>query len=566
MLFKQLKHYGQYLIANSGRQLLVGFVLLLVAAITEGLGLFMLLPVLAALTGEGSVTSQLPTFFQRLPQLVSPATLLLLFFGLLCLRAGIIFVRENYLAFIRLHTSDKLRADLFQAMLYSGWRYSSQVPHEQSVEQLTTGIQRVGMATFFLLKIATTSILLITYFFVALTLAPLAVLLALLLGGATLFLLRGINLTALSLGENLTHTQRQLYNRVLFYLNGLKTIKTFQQEPQQVKTFVQQQQLLRDNQLGYQRKTGRNQLLFSIITAAMVCIMAYGGLFWLHLPLATLTLLVVIFIRLMPLLSEMQNNLQRLLHTLPAFTDVYRSLLAFRAQAEPTAGCRTFPLPCYEISLQHACYHYPSGRGINQLSLGLPVGKVTLLKGPSGSGKTTIADILSGLVTLQQGQLCIDGTPVTDGERLAWRQQVVYITQEPFLFDATIRENILWGALAAGAQLTDEQLTAICQQAAATFIFDLPLRLDTPVGERGIALSGGQRQRVILARALCRKPSLLILDEASNALDSETEHIWLSNLRQLTPQLTVLLISHRADAVNWADHIIDLNERNENVG
>ena len=188
-----------------------------------------------------------------------------------------------------------------------------------------------------------------------------------------------------------------------------------------------------------------------------------------------------------------------------------------------------------------------------------------MLKGPSGSGKTTIADILSGLVTLQQGQLCLDGSPVKDAERLAWRQQVVYITQEPFLFDATIRENILWGALEAGEQLTDDQLTAICQQAAATFIFDLPLALDTPVGERGIALSGGQRQRVILARALCRKPSLLILDEASNALDSETEHLWLSNLRQLTPQLTVLLISHRADAANWADHIIDLNERSENV-
>lgn len=555
---KQLTQYGRYLATTSGRQLVIGFGLLLLGAITEGLGLFMLLPILAALTGEGTVTAQLPMLFQQLPQFVSPALLLLLFFLLLCCRAGIIFVRENYMALIRLHTSDRLRADLFNAMLHSRWRYSSQVPHEQSIEQLTTGMQRVGMATFFILKMATTSILLITYFVVALTLAPLAVLLALLLGGGTLFLLRGINRTALDLGERLTQTQRQLYNRVLFYLNGLKTIKTFQQESAQASAFEQQQQLLRENQLNYQRKTGRNQLLFGTITAAVLCLMAYAGLFWLNLSLASLTLLVVIFIRLMPLLAEMQNNLQRLLHTLPAFTDVQHSLELFRAQAEAKADNVEVLAPEVEIALRDAGYHYASGRGVTGVSLFLPVGKVTLLQGPSGSGKTTIADILSGLVSLQQGQLCLDGSALSESGLLAWRRQVVYITQEPFLFDATIRDNILWGAAGTGQSFTEAQLKALCEQAAASFIFDLPLGLDTPIGERGVALSGGQRQRIILARALCRKPSLLILDEASNALDSETEQTWLSNVRQLTPTLTVLLISHRADAARWADHIIDL--------
>ncbi|MCF4009292.1 ATP-binding cassette domain-containing protein [Rheinheimera sp. UJ63] len=565
MFFNQLKQYIRYLIATSGRQLVVGFCLLLIAAITEGLGLFMLLPLLGALTGDSSVTAQLPAVFQTLPQLVEPAILLLLFFLLLCFRAGIIFVRENYMALIRLHSSDQLRATLFNAMLHSRWQYSSQVAHEQIIEQLTTGMQRVGMATFYVLKIATSAILIITYLFVALKLAPMAVLLALLLGGGTLFFLRGINHNALNLGESLTQTQRQLYNRVLFYLNGLKTIKTFQQESVQASTFAQQQLLLRDNQLNYQRKSGRNQFLFSIITAAVVCIMAYGGLFWLTLPLATLTLLVVIFIRLMPLLLDMQNSLQRLLHTLPAFTDIHQSLMLFQRHAESGNATVNLAAPQVEIALRDACYRYPSGRGVSHVSLYLPVGEITLLQGPSGSGKTTIADILSGLVNVQQGQLCLDGKALDDLALLAWRQQVIYITQEPFLFDATIRDNIVWGSAFAGQHDTDEQLRDICEQAAATFIFSLPEGLDTTVGERGIALSGGQRQRVILARALCRKPSLLILDEASNALDNQTEQIWLDNLKQLTPHITVLLISHKEDAAQWADHIVEVKQENINA-
>jgi ATP-binding cassette subfamily C protein len=189
---------------------------------------------------------------------------------------------------------------------------------------------------------------------------------------------------------------------------------------------------------------------------------------------------------------------------------------------------------------------------------------VTAVVGPSGAGKSTIADLVNGLLQPTRGRLLLDGRPLSSAEIRQWRRQVGYVGQETVLFHQSVRANLLW----AQPEATDADVREALLLASAGFVYDLPGGLESIVGDRGILLSSGQRQRISLARALLRKPTLLILDEATNALDVENEARVLESIREAVAAtrhsdhagLTVLMIAHRASAVRRADRIFELED------
>ena len=175
------------------------------------------------------------------------------------------------------------------------------------------------------------------------------------------------------------------------------------------------------------------------------------------------------------------------------------------------------------------------------------------LVGPSGAGKSSIADLLTGLYSPTAGQIQIDGTPLEQLELAGWQQRLGVVSQDTFLFNATIAENISFGC--AGASLA--QIKAASQVAqAAGFIESLPDGYDTLVGERGYRLSGGQRQRLSMARAILRDPELLILDEATSALDTQSERLVQEAIESFQESHTVLVIAHRLSTIVRADQIL----------
>jgi ATP-binding cassette subfamily C protein len=196
-------------------------------------------------------------------------------------------------------------------------------------------------------------------------------------------------------------------------------------------------------------------------------------------------------------------------------------------------------------------------RGID---LAIEAGTVTAVTGPSGAGKSTIADLSNGLLLPTRGRLLLDGQVLDPGAMRVWRSQVGYVGQDTVLFHQSVRENLLW----ARAEATDEELREALLMASAGFVYELPGGLESVVGDRGILLSSGQRQRISLARALLRRPTLLILDEATNALDVENEARILDAIRDAVRErrgeLSVLMIAHRASAVRRADRIFELED------
>jgi len=179
------------------------------------------------------------------------------------------------------------------------------------------------------------------------------------------------------------------------------------------------------------------------------------------------------------------------------------------------------------------------------------------LVGSSGAGKSSIADLLVGLFDPTEGQILIDGTPLNDFDLISWQQHLGVVSQDTFLFNASIADNISHGSPNA----TKAEIAAAAEKAQADgFISDLPEGYETLIGERGYRLSGGQRQRLSLARAILRDPELLILDEATSALDTQSERLVQEAIDQFERQHTVLVIAHRLSTIVKADIICVLDK------
>jgi ATP-binding cassette subfamily B protein/subfamily B ATP-binding cassette protein MsbA len=191
----------------------------------------------------------------------------------------------------------------------------------------------------------------------------------------------------------------------------------------------------------------------------------------------------------------------------------------------------------------------PALSGIN---LTIEKGRTIALVGPSGAGKSSIADLLTGLYEPTAGMILIDGKDMSEIDLPSWQHRLGVVSQDTFLFNATLAENIAFGT----AGVSREQIEHAASLAqAADFISELPMGYETQIGERGYRLSGGQRQRISLARAIVRNPDVLILDEATSALDSHSEQLVQQAIESFERRSTVLVIAHRLSTIVNADSI-----------
>ena len=206
------------------------------------------------------------------------------------------------------------------------------------------------------------------------------------------------------------------------------------------------------------------------------------------------------------------------------------------------------------IELDNVSLSYTPGStpAVSNVNLTIPRGHTLALVGASGAGKSSIADLLAGIYTPTNGRILVNGADLSSFDLLSWQQKLGVVSQDTFLFNASIAYNISFGTPGA----TIQEIEAAATKAQATgFISSLPSGFDTIIGERGYRLSGGQRQRISLARAILRNPELLILDEATSALDSQSEQLVQQAIEQFERQHTVLVIAHRLSTIVNADMI-----------
>ncbi|HAZ07882.1 MAG TPA: hypothetical protein DCZ01_05005 [Elusimicrobia bacterium] len=297
-------------------------------------------------------------------------------------------------------------------------------------------------------------------------------------------------------------------------------------------------------------------LAFEPLGFMMALAILYAGLTRFQIPLSSLFILLYILKSGSGLAMTVMNEKNRLENVAPALEQIDRLESEALRMAQPT-GLRRFERLEREILFEGVRFSYPDHEAtLKDVTLAIPKGRMTALVGRSGSGKTTFIDLLLGFYQPQAGRITVDGVPLGEFDILSWRRRLGFVPQDPFLFRASIRENLLW----ANANAAPEEIEQACAAAnASEFIAQLPNGLDTVVGDRGVRLSGGQRQRIALARALLRKPELLILDEATSALDGHSELLIQKSVELLSKSVTVVAIAHRLSTIKRADriHVLD---------
>lgn len=261
------------------------------------------------------------------------------------------------------------------------------------------------------------------------------------------------------------------------------------------------------------------------------------------------------FLRIMPSLNQLSTNWMQLMGVLPNLETLYSVLTSDTQQIQD--GQRELTGFQESIRFQDVTFFYP-GRAqvLKDFTVEFKKGKQTAIIGPSGAGKTTIVDLIIRLFDPNAGKILVDGSDLREVRITSWLKRIGYVSQDTFIFNATLAENIT-----LGLEVGREDILRAAQEANAhEFIMQFPQAYETVVGDRGMKLSGGQRQRIAIARALIRRPEILILDEATSSLDTVSEAVVQEAINNITKNHTVITIAHRLSTVRHADEILVLDE------
>ena len=259
--------------------------------------------------------------------------------------------------------------------------------------------------------------------------------------------------------------------------------------------------------------------------------------------------------RLLPTLSQVLNSFMSIKLNRPIVSNLYVELGLPKSKATTQKMKTKF---ADSIKIEELCFSYANTDrdALNDVSIHIRRGEAVGLIGSSGSGKSTLVDVLLGLLDPTEGRVVVDGLDIRENLRW-WQDQIGYVPQSIFLIDDTLRRNVAFGL--PKDQINDNAVnSAICSAQLEEFVASLPEGMETVVGERGVRLSGGQRQRIGIARALYNNPEVLVLDEATSSLDTETEHGVMQAVQALQGNRTVIIVAHRLSTVEYCDRLYRL--------
>lgn len=532
-------------------------------ALTEGVGLLLLVPLLDVVGVDvgagaaGALATWTAAAFAAVGLEPSLEVVLAAFVSVTIAHAGLLAASLVLNPRLEQRYALALREQLHAAVLAARWSYFGKRRIADVLHALTGEADRAATAVSHLLLVSTSLLITSVYVVIALRLSAPLTLLVGTCGAALLYLLRGRTRRSAALGDEYVAATRRQFRIASDSLNGLKVLKSLGAEDRAAAAFGASARARIATYVELLEGFARSKIVLDAGAAIMMSVLLLVAIRVLRTDGATLLLLIVLFARLMPRVIGLQAAAQTVAANFASVDTILTMTDECRAQAEPPA--RTAPPVdiSREVSLQRVSFTYPDGTiALRDVTLAIPAGRFTAIVGASGAGKSTIADLLLGLLTPGVGRILVDDRPLDEGDVAGWRRGIAYIPQDGFLLADSVRDNMRW----AHPSATDEEIwTALERADAAGFVRRRAAGLSTAVGDGGTQFSGGERQRLALARGLLLEPRILVLDEATSALDLATERQILETVAALGTAVTRVVITHRLPAIRHADviHVLE---------
>ncbi len=547
-----------------GRRLGVTVALMIAGGLLEGVGLALLVPVFSLLAPEAGgrwqrVIVDMLTgagFDTRTEQL---AVVLAAFCTLVVVRAVVLARRDRMMSDLSLGFVDHRRLMIVTDLALARWSALARLRHARIAHILSSEITRLALACSILMQILAATIMLAVQAVLLILLSPLVASLMVALALLGLLLLIPLSRRAAVIGKSTTRFAFRIVGEAAQFLGGLKLAVAHDMADAFVRQIGEESEALRIQQDAQQRFQSHAAIASTSI-ASLVGVVVIFVAVWLGVSTVTLLAALVVLLRMSGPMRMLQLNVQMLFGVLPAFTEVRELHADLDDPAPILTGADARAVPPGPIRFEGVAFRYPDAPTpvFDSLNLKIAAGEMVGLTGPSGTGKTSFVDLLTGLLEPQAGRITIGGETLGPATLSSWRRRLAYVAQDSYLINDSIRRNLTWGSdIRPEADLWE----ALEQAGTAALVAAMPDGLDTTVDERGARLSGGERQRIALARAILRNPALLILDEATNAIDVATEQTVIANVRRALPATTILIIAHRDETLATCDRVIDLKAR-----
>ncbi|MFD0047960.1 ABC transporter ATP-binding protein [Actinomycetes bacterium NPDC127524] len=564
-----LWYFTKQICRYSGRVLYINLLCMMFIGLIESAGIFLLIPLIGLTgildinTGKLPVLKTLNTFFQSMPETISLVIILGAY--VLLMIGQSIFKRQQTIlgAKIQQNFIRHVRDETYKSLLRANWGFFLKKRKSDIINIMTNETFHVsaGIQLFlqFLSSFVFTFIQVAIAFYLSVKMTGFLLFFGVLLIAFSKTFIR----KSQSLGkEQVLLTQTYLAG-ITDHFNGIKDIKSNSLEEVHVNWFQSLNEKMEKNRIQSTTVNSTSQMTFKIFSACLIAIFVFVSIKMFMAQTAQLMLITVIFSRLWPSITSIQSNLEMIGAIIPSFkavADLQNECVEAR-ELEEYYNKTVSPIKMEQgFSCHHVFFRYSQKENIyalQDININIPANRMTAVVGRSGAGKSTLIDLLMGLNKPERGHVNIDGIPLSSERIVSLRKAMSYIPQDPFLFNATLRENLMIIKENASEESIWEALEFA---AAADFVKKLPNGLDTLIGDRGIRLSGGERQRIVLARAILRKPSILILDEATSALDTENEAKIQGAIDKLKGTMTIIVIAHRLTTIRNADQVLVMDQ------